>query len=235
MVIKTYNKKNKIDCFIPCRKNGDFLKNLNFLKIDQIQLVEHTIINSINSKIFTNIYLITNDKKSFLKLKKKFPFLKLIYTSSTKQPFYKIIEKLNKKKYFKEKINICVLLPNYPFKSHITIRKIYNKYNFLKLDLIMSAIKENTFYYEKKKNKAVSINFSPRIRIKKKIPPIIKLSGGIFVYNSEKRKLDLKKIDFKNLYFINNHESFGIYSLYDFVTASSLFNIDNSILFKMSK
>ena len=74
MVIRTYNKKNKIDCFIPCRKNGDFLKNLNFLKIDKIQLVEHTIINSINSKIFENIYLITNDKKSFFKIKKKFPF-----------------------------------------------------------------------------------------------------------------------------------------------------------------
>ena len=61
----------KIDCFIPCRKNGDFLKNLNFLEIDDIKLVEHTIKTSISSKLFRNIYLLTNDKTSFDKLKKK--------------------------------------------------------------------------------------------------------------------------------------------------------------------
>ena len=224
----------KIDCFIPCRKNGDFLKNLNFLEVDHIKLVEHTINCSIKSKLFRNIYILTNDKTSFFSLKKKYASLKLIYIKSTRPPFYKIIESLNKKKYFQEKIDICVLLPNYPFRSHLTIKKIYRKYKLLNLNIMASAKKDNFFYYVKKKNKAVSLNFSPNIKSRKKIPPIYKLSGGIFIYNSEKTRLDFKQWDLKNLYFINNHESFGIYSLYDFITASSLFNIDNSILLKMS-
>jgi len=37
----------------------------------------------------------------------------------------------------------------------------------------------------------------------------------------------------ENLFFINEHEAFGIYSLYDFITASSLVDIDQSILLKM--
>ncbi len=223
-----------MDCFIPCRKNGDFLRNLNFLEIDQIKLVEHTINCSINSGLFRNIYILTNDKNSFMLLKKKYSSLKLIYIKSVRLPFYKIIENLEKKKYFQNKIDICVLLPNYPFKSISTIKKIYEKYKFLNLNMIASAKKDNFFYYVKKKNKAVSLNFSPHIKSKKKIPPIYKLSGGIFIYKSEKRKLNLQSIELKNLHFINNHESFGIYSLYDFITASSLFNIDNSILLKMS-
>ena len=110
---------------------------------------------------------------------------------------------------------------------------------YISLDMMAPIIfkiakKDNFFYYVKKKNKAVSLNFSPNIKSRKKIPPIYKLSGGIFIYNSEKTRLDFKRWDLKNFYFINNHESFGIYSLYDFITASSLFNIDNSILLKMS-
>ena len=62
----------KIDCFIPCRKNGDFLKNLNFLEIDHIKLVEHTINCSIKSKLFRNIYILTNDKTSFFSLMSSF-------------------------------------------------------------------------------------------------------------------------------------------------------------------
>ena len=224
----------KIDCFIPCRTQGDFIKNLNFLEIDNIKLVEHTIIKSIESKLFRNIYLLTNDKYSFFNLKKKYKCLKFINTKSKKEPFYKIIEKLNKKKYFKEFIDICVLLPNYPFKSCETINKVYNKYNKYNLNFITTAKKEYFFYYKKNKKQYKSINFSKKIKNKKNINPLCKLAGGIFIYNCGKTKLNLKSIDITNLFFINNHESFGIYSLYDFITASSLIDIDQSILLKMS-
>jgi CMP-N-acetylneuraminic acid synthetase len=225
----------KIDCFIPCRKNGDFLKNLNFLEIDQLKLVEHTINCSINSGLFRNIYILTNDKKSFLSLKKKYSILKLIYIKSNKLPFYEIINNLSKKKYFEKKIDICVLLPNYPFKSDLTIKKIYKKYKLNNLNFLTSAKKDNFFYYVKKRKKIESINFSTKIKSRKDIPPIYKLSGGIFLYNSDKKKLNLKQIHLKNIYFLNHHESFGIYSLYDIITASSLFNIDKSILLKMAR
>ncbi len=224
----------KIDCFIPCRKNGDFLKNLNFLEIDNIKLVEHTIKVSINSKLFRNIYLLTNDKTSFERLKKKYNTLKIVYTKITREPFYKIIEKLDSNTYFNEDIDICVLLPNYPFKTYQTIKKIYKTYKKNKVKFIATAKKEFFFYYSKKKNNYMSINFSSKIRSRKKIAPLYKLSGGIFFYNSNKKNLDLNKVNLKNLYFINDHEAFGIYSLYDFITANSLFDIDPSILIKMS-
>jgi CMP-N-acetylneuraminic acid synthetase len=224
----------KIDCFIPCRTQGDFIKNLNFLEIDNIKLVEHTIIKSIDSKLFRNIYLLTNDKYSFFNLKAKYKCLKIVNTKSKKEPFYKIIDKLNKKKYFDELIDICVLLPNYPFKSGETIQKVYNKYKKYNLNFMATAKKEYFFYYKKKENQYKSINFSKKIKNKKEIAPLCKLAGGIFIYSSKKTKFNLSSINITNLFFINNHESFGIYSLYDFITASSLIDIDQSILLKMS-
>ena len=55
-------KNGNIDCFIPCRKKGDFINNLNFLELEGIKLVEHSIITAERTKLFKNIYLITNDK-----------------------------------------------------------------------------------------------------------------------------------------------------------------------------
>ena len=49
-------------CFIPCRKKGDFINNLNFLELGGIKLVEHSILIAGRTKLFKNIYLITDDK-----------------------------------------------------------------------------------------------------------------------------------------------------------------------------
>jgi len=223
----------KIDCFIPCRTSGDFLKNLNFLYFDKLKLVEYTIIQSINCKLFRNIYLLTDDKKSFFNLKEKYSCLKIIHTKLTKEPFYKIISKLNKSKYFSDFIDICVLLPNYPFKSVQTILEVYNQYKNKNLDYIATAKPEYFFYYIKNKEECRSINFSKNIRKKKDILPLIRLAGGIFIYNSEKLEFNFYKIKINNLFFLNEHESFGIYSLYDFITANTLVDIDQSILLKM--
>jgi hypothetical protein len=43
----------------------------------------------------------------------------------------------------------------------------------------------------------------------------------------------MKRLLKKEIYLLNEHESFGIYSLYDFIKASSLFDIDSSILKKL--
>jgi len=225
----------KIDCFIPCRTNGDFIKNLNFLEINNIKLVEYTIISSLNSKLFRNIYLLTNKKFFFSNVKKKFKSLKFINTKSSKKPFYEVIRKLNNIKYFKEPIDICVLLPNYPFRTSKTIRKVYNKYRNYNLNFIATAKKDYHFYFKLNKSKYKYINYSKKINDRKSITPLCRYAGGIFIYNSRKIKTDFtKNLNITNLFFLNNHESFGIHSLYDFVTASSLINIDDSILSEMS-
>jgi|688.fasta_scaffold243186_2 CMP-N-acetylneuraminic acid synthetase len=223
----------KIDCFIPCRTNGDFIKNLNFLELDKLKLVEHTIIKSVESKLFSNIYLLTNDEISFFNLKKKYKYLKIIKTKSKKEPFHKIIEKLIKKKNFASLVDICVLLPNFPFKSTKTILKVHNKYKKNNLNFIATAKKDFFFYYFLKKKKYESINYLKNINDRKKILPLNKLAGGIFIYNCKNTKFDFYTMKKENLFFINEHEAFGIYSLYDFITASSLVDIDQSILLKM--
>ena len=114
-------KNGDIDCFIPCRKKGDFINNLNFLELGGIKLVEHSIITAVRTKLFKNIYLITDDEISSRKLIIKYPHLKLILVKNTHEPFYKMIKKNNKIKDLSE--NICVLLPNYPFKSSSTVKE----------------------------------------------------------------------------------------------------------------
>ena len=59
------------------------------------------------------------------------------------------------------------------------------------------------------------------------------MSGGIFFYNKNKQDLEKKRFKKKEVYILDEHESFGIYSLYDFIKASNLFDIDKSILKKM--
>ena len=225
----------KIDCFIPCRRKGDFLKNLNFLEINTIKLVEYTIQVSLKSNLFRDIYLLTDEKQIFKSLKKKYQRIKLIYIKSTQRPFYEIIEKLKKTKIIKnEEKDICVLLPNYPFKTDLTIKKIYNIYKKKKINFIASAKKEYFFYYEKKNNRLKSLNYSTKIKNRKKINPLYRLAGGIFFYNAKDKFMKLNLLDNKNIFFVNHHEAFGIYSLYDFITVSALMDVDQSILIKMS-
>ena len=116
-------KNGDIDCFIPCRKKGDFINNLNFLELGGIKLVEHSILIAGRTKLFKNIYLITDDKKAAQRLVLKYPYLKFILVKNTYDPFYLMIKK-NTNKIKKLSENICVLLPNYPFKSQTTIKNL---------------------------------------------------------------------------------------------------------------
>ncbi len=227
-------KNGNIDCFIPCRKKGDFINNLNFLELEGIKLVEHSIITAVRTKLFKNIYLITDDEISSRKLIIKYPHLKLILVKNTHEPFYKMIKKNNNKiKDLSE--NICVLLPNYPFKSSSTVKRIYNEFIKKKLNLIFSITKLNNFFYKDKNDYIDCVNFSKIARIKKDIKPLYKMGGGIFFYKKKNQELKINKFKKKETYLLNEHESFGIYSLYDFIKASGLFDIDNSILKKMIK
>ena len=145
-----------------------------------------------------------------------------------------MLNDLNKKQNFLTN-EICVLLPNFPFKSIKTIKKIYSTFKKKKLLFIASAFKQNKFIYKKNKDLITEINFSKKIKDKYKIPPIYNVSGGIFFYKKESSRLNFSKFKAEQLYLLNEHESFGIYSLYDFIKASSLFNIDQSIINKLLK
>ena len=221
-----------MNCFIPCRKKGDEIENLNFLELEGKKLVEYSIITALKSNLFNKIFIISDDKESASQLLKTYPQIDFIYEKKTKKPFYEMLNELNKK----QKIltdEICVLLPNFPFKSIKTIRKIYSIFVKKRLSFIASASKQNKFIYKKNREMITEINYSKKIKDKYKIPPLFYISGGVFFYKKENSILNFSKFKSKQLYLLNEHESFGIYSLYDFIKASSLFNIDQSIINKL--
>tara|TARA_B100000767_G_C19697201_1_gene506732 strand:+ start:341 stop:1042 length:702 start_codon:yes stop_codon:yes gene_type:complete len=225
-------KIGKIDCFIPCRKKGDFINNLNFLELEGIKLVEHSIIIAKKSNLFKNIYIVTNDKESANILVKKYSFLKFIIVKNTQEHFNLMIKKINQK-IIDLSSDICVLLPNYPFKSVATIKNIFFEYKKRKTNLMISATAVNNFFYNNKSSFLKAINFSNNIKKRKDIPPLYKVAGGIFFYNKNFQNIKMNSFLKKEIYLLNEHESFGIYSLYDFIKASSLFDIDSSILKKL--
>ena len=220
-----------IDCFIPCRKKGDFINDLNFLELEEKKLVEHSIIVAKESKIFRSIYLISDEKKKCENIA-KINNIKFIYTKNTKSSFFYMLRDILKKdKKYSEKI--CVLLPNYPFKNFKTIKKIFKIFKKNNLNFICSCSKQKSFFYKNNKNLITNINYDKNIKTKKNIDPIYKLAGGIFFYKSNVNRINFNNINKKNIYITNDHESHGIFSLYDFITASSLINIDNTILKKL--
>ena len=237
MILKRHimkSKIGKIDCFIPCRKKGDFINNLNFLELEGIRLVEHSIITANRSNLFKNIYIVTNDAESANILLKKYSYLKLIIVRNTQEPFYLMLKKINQKT-INFSSSICVLLPNYPFKSASTIKKIFSEYMKRKTNLLISVTTISNFFYSNNLLSIDGINFSNKVTKRKDIDPLYRVAGGIFFYNQKSQNIKMKRLLKKKIYLLNEHESFGIYSLYDFIKASSLFDIDTSILNKLIK
>ena len=219
-----------MNCFIPCRKKGDKIDNLNFLELDGKKLVEYSIIAAQETKLFKKIFIISDDKVNAKKLTKKYPGLEFIYAKKTNKGFDKMLSDLD----FKKKIlthTVCVMLPNYPFKSVQSIKKMYSNYTKNNLSLLVSASKQNRPIY--KKNKKIVIRAVDKIKSKNLPTSFINLSGGIFFYKSKFLKLNFDRFNLDQLFLLNEHEALGIYSLYDFIKVSSLFNIDSSIINKL--
>ena len=92
-------------------KKGDFINNLNFLELGGIKLVEHSILIAGRTKLFKNIYLITDDKKAAQRLVLKYPYLKFILVKNTYDPFYLMIKKnTNKIKTFRKYLRFTTKL-----------------------------------------------------------------------------------------------------------------------------
>jgi len=68
--------KYKICCLIPVKKNSKRLKNKNFLKLDNKTIFEKTLEKALNSKIFDEIIVSSDNAEIIKKSKYKFTFLK---------------------------------------------------------------------------------------------------------------------------------------------------------------
>ena len=217
-----------MNCFIPCRKKGDKIDNLNFLELEGQKLVEYSIIVAIESNLFNKIFIISDDKLAAKKLLKKYPNLNFIFEKETHKTFDRMVSDLGNKNDILTD-TICVLLPNFPFKTKNSLKKMYHYYVKNNLSLIMSAVKQNRPYYRQKKRKIKKINYFDN----NKITHFYNLTGGVFFYSRNNLIINFENLNINQLFLLNEHEGFGIYSLYDFIKASSLFNIDNSIISKL--
>ena len=65
-----------MNCFIPCRKKGDEIENLNFLELEGKKLVEYSIITALKSNLFDKIFIISDDKVTAKRLIKKYDAMK---------------------------------------------------------------------------------------------------------------------------------------------------------------
>lgn len=231
MILKKLSPKlkiGKINCFIPCRKKGDKIDNLNFLELEGKKLVEYSIIVALESKLFDKIFIISDDKLIAKKLITIYPKLNFIYEKKMHKTFDKLVANLkNKEKILTD--TICVLLPNFPFKTIKSLRKMYDDYTKNNLSLIMSSVNQNRSFYKQNKTSIDKLKYFDSNKISK----LFNITGGIFFYSKKRLIINFEKLNINQLFILNEHEAFGIYSLYDFIKASSLFNIDKSIIDKL--
>ena len=219
------NKKNSVVCVIPSRSQGDRINNLNFLNVGNQILLELTINSAMKSKLFKKIFVIFDNEKHKEFFEKKYNIFGIV-NKKKNVDFTKLIEKY-RKNYFNNFSYICVLFPNSPFKNYRTIKNIYMKMIRENLDFIVSGCLEKNKFYFKEKNQYRKI-----IKIKNSsTDQLFYISGGINFFKKNFKDFDgyMIKIKDKNVYKLNYHEGFSIYTVYDLILAGTINDIDPSI------
>tara|TARA_A100001011_G_scaffold400671_1_gene517441 strand:+ start:8470 stop:9156 length:687 start_codon:yes stop_codon:yes gene_type:complete len=197
-----------IVCLIPARKGSKRLKNKNIFNFYGKPMISHSIEVVKDSKIFDEIYVSTNCKKTANIAKKygaKVPFIrpeKISNDKSTDIDVLKHFLEYNKKK--NKKINfICYVYPTNPLLKVITIKNSFNKLVRLNAQKVLTISK-----YEYPIQRALNINKKGQITfrepkyknyVSQKLKTFYQDATQLYWYN-------LKKI--KNF---NNFEKFKTY------------------------
>ncbi len=224
-------KNYSIACVIPSRSQGDQINNLNFLYVGEKMLLEFTIISALKCNIFQKVFVIFDNVKYKNFFEKKYNISGII-DKKRNVDFTKLIRKY-KKKYFESFNDLCVLFPNAPFKNEKTIFKMYLEFKKKKLNFLISGCELDNNHYFKNDNFYVPIS---KKKIKKK-SKIFFISGGINFFRGNFKNYDnyTLNINKKNLYLLNSHEGFSIYTLYDLILSSTINDIDYSIINNLLK
>lgn len=224
-------KNHSLVCVIPSRSQGDQINNLNFLYVGEKMLLEFTIISAIKSKIFDKIFVIFDNHNNQKFFQKKYQISGIV-DKKKNIDFTKLIKKYNNK-YFQPYDGLCVLFPNAPFKNEKTIRKMYLKFKEKNLNFFVSGCEINNNYYIKNNNFYKPV-FKER---NKKNSKLFYISGGINFFKKNFKGYDsyTNEMNLDNLYLLNSHEGFSIYTLYDLILSSTINDIDYSIIKNLLK
>ena len=188
-------------------------------------LLELTISSAMKSKLFKQIFVIfdNHDHKNFFE--KKYNIFGIV-DKKKNVDFTKLIKKY-RKKYFDNFSHICVLFPNSPFKNYRTINNMYKKVVREKLDFMVSGCVEKKKFYLREENQFKKILKTQ----KNSTEDMFYISGGINFFKKNFKNFEeyLEKINKKNIYKLNYHEGFSIYTIYDLILAGTINDIDPSI------
>ena len=212
-------------CVIPSRSQGDSINNLNFLNVGNQMLLELTINSAMKSNLFKKIFVIFDNINHKNLFEKKYNIFGIV-DKKKNVDFTKLIKKYSKR-YFDNCSSICVLFPNSPFKNYKTIKNMHARFTREKLNFMVSGCIEKKGFYYNEKNQYKKI-----FKLKKNSKnELFYISGGINFFKKNFNDFDryLENINKKNIYKVNYHEGFSIYTVYDLILAGTINDIDPSI------
>tara|TARA_Y200000002_G_scaffold381794_1_gene396814 strand:+ start:216 stop:896 length:681 start_codon:yes stop_codon:yes gene_type:complete len=174
-------------CIIPIRSNSKGLKNKNILKFNNKPLVVNTTECAINSKIFKDI-VIAYDSEYYKKIIKKYTnhktlnFFKRSKKSSYAQSPSEIIinEVLDK---FKNYDLIYLMQTTSQFTKPYDLVNSLKKFKHSKLDCMFSAYSTKKFFWIKKKNICLPINYNIKKRpMRQKNKKYVCENGAFYIF-----------------------------------------------------
>ncbi len=187
------NKKNII-ALIPARGGSKRLPRKNIIKFNGKPMIAHTIENAKKSKVFSDIYVSTEDEE-IAKIAKKYG-AKVAYRnhkladdkSMLKEVCRDFILNYNTKKNdFKF---LCILLATSPFRNFKDIKKVISLIEPNKCDFAMAVTTYDLPIYqalEKKNNGYVKAKWPRLINLnEKKVSKYVVDNGSTYVFNTKK-------------------------------------------------
>ena len=105
------NHQNII-CVIPARSGSERIKNKNLIRINNITLIEYTILHALKSKLIDRNIYVSSDSKEILDIANKYNVKgilrpKNISTSNSSKLLAIRHALIESEKFFKKKFNIC--------------------------------------------------------------------------------------------------------------------------------
>jgi N-acylneuraminate cytidylyltransferase len=195
-------KKNNFYIFIPARKNSKRIPNKNLKKINNLKLIEYTILHAKLTKNKTDIFISSDDsriKKISDKYKINFSFRSKKNSqdkSTTESAILETINKNKKKILFNENSHVVLLQCTSPIRSKNDIDKAIKYYLRNRFDSLFSGCLNKNFFWKKSNNKLESINYNifKRKREQSMQQQFLE-NGSIYIFNL------LKFLKYKNRLF----------------------------------
>jgi N-acylneuraminate cytidylyltransferase len=195
-------KKNNFYIFIPATKNSKRIPNKNLKKINNLKLIEYTILHAKLTKNKTDIFISSDDsriKKISDKYKINFSFRSKKNSqdkSTTESAIVETINKNKKKILFNENSHVVLLQCTSPIRSKNDIDKAIRYYLRNRFDSLFSGCLNKNFFWKKSNNKLESINYNifKRKREQSMQQQFLE-NGSIYIFNL------LKFLKYKNRLF----------------------------------